>query len=1501
MNQKFFTKTLLPTLLALAALLTFSMGVHAAPYASGITGTNGAGYVSFVMNEDGAKVVVTFSDATTLDMGVLPKGPTNFFLGAKPGFKITCSKEGAGNPFIISSDAVGVYTYSNSVWNAPSGVAVNKNPKNGAIFGRIYAANNFAGAQASGPKGVGIYAMNADQTLAAYIANPTVGTWVGINGGGANFKSPGRIRVAPDNSLLVADANAAGTQTKIYMFDPNLTGSTVLLGNTGDGTIADVFGTPMVTGSLAEGNLVLYTAQAGVAAPSDTNCILGPLTTPGSYNCIYKYNIGSGPLPWSKRPDYAYTVGLDGIAQLRPEVDVGADGKIYCGFGRANASNPNLQVLRPAWTTNGIYGDPANGQLLRAAASDQTNWLYTGGASYLGKPFNWPPTGGAAGDPWAGNRGSGANGGMYAGVRVSPDGKLVASVDLNNGVTLASLTNGIPDDGTIFGIDAGTFGYTIPAGITGVGAETANSRGMDWDAAGNIWIISSGQGLLRCFSLGQTTTCVSSNDWTGTNGTFAVVTPDSTASLTMSATASQNYTNNTVNPGAPIPGTCNIFFFNGSPIATPGPTLISFVRGGTAVYGVNYVMNTNETPATGYGNAIIGTNSVILPAGIPAGGFVSVGVKIIPTATPLSGPTFTFTMRLVSGTNYNTVAPFSGTMDILNTGPQLIFLTAPAPSTLAGMNRGIPGDQARFVLTRYGDLNGPGNDATSIVPKSFTITNFLSLPPAAGASFMANLGVDYMAGVQRFTGVLPVNGSPGVVFNPGLVTVDAMIGNPVKHVNTSQQRTNLSVVLSLTNTVPAGSPLSTTNAYSSEGHLYQVRTTTQTLTEFDNAFGGEVVLWSNPLTNSYDSTNWTLVYASINQDASPTLPTVISNYDNSASFDQGNYYAVFGKSVNDAGNDGGVTVPQSDTMAANGWNTALKLSVNKNTGELGESGINLYPQIPGMPGKNYMIYRGNYALRFDMFLSLYGFAIGNPTQIAGREFAAFGINHFGTNANWRLDINPRADGTGAKPINADGLWCAVNAASGSITPADYDMFISPPWINPIFDQNGVNTNLQVIPFTTNYFVGTNSTVVSSGYLIQVAYTNAYATSAGNYSPTGPTNIFNNAGVPNDQVSGNNNGFGGTPQNGICKNPPFTGMNTAGGAPVNAWVEVSLELSRQTNLTLYVAQQQIFKSSILTPTLGAQNPIAPFTGTPMLGYLDPNLNASFSDAFVYFSNLRVVELSPFIPWTNQPVAGLIVTQGASFTLESGATFASNPLTNTWYRGTTNGPLASTAYGNRENGTPTVALVTNTFASTNGIGTLTINNIQSGTNFISTWSDQAGWITNYNTVVEVIAGPGNKTALLGATTNFTVVPSGNRPPTSYQWRSNGVNLANSAHYAGVTTATLWITNVSAADATVFSCLVANADASVVAAGTLTVDYGFEPYGFTGGGVDLSGNVGLAFSTLDPADTASSFILQAAGLVTGPYTNYPFGVFSGANPNFLVTVPKTNATMFFRLKHN
>ena len=58
--------------------------------------------------------------------------------------------------------------------------------------------------------------------------------------------------------------------------------------------------------------------------------------------------------------------------------------------------------------------------------------------------------------------------------------------------------------------------------------------------------------------------------------------------------------------------------------------------------------------------------------------------------------------------------------------------------------------------------------------------------------------------------------------------------------------------------------------------------------------------------------------------------------------------------------------------------------------------------------------------------------------------------------------------------------------------------------------------------------------------------------------------------------------------------------------------------------------------------------------------------------------------------------------------------------------------------------------------------------------------------------------------GANATFSVTASGDGTLT-YQWQTNGVNISNNSHYGGCTTATLWVTNVSSADAVNYRCVV------------------------------------------------------------------------------------------------
>jgi len=1345
--------------LALAALLFTGLVAQAHPYASGVTNDNGT--IRFFLNESGGTVYVVFEDNTTNNLGVLNKGPRSFALGTHTSYSIYVHKDGNGTPALISTDS-----FTNSIWNSPRGVAVNKNPKIGNVFGRIYAGNSaYPGTTNANWKGIGLYAMNPDQTDATGKGTNAFGTPFYSGSGGAG---PWRMRVAPDNTLLVCDFSTPNAS--LFAYDPDLGNSNLVLAIVGQtaaaaaGIHGDMFGTPTMTGSLATHDLVLWTADSGMGVPAATTA-LGPNTHVGDANCIFRYDIGSGPIPasgWNTPPNYAYTLGLSGIAELRTEVEIGKDGKIIAGFGRANLSNPNIQILDPTGTT-GLWD----------------SWHDTGGAS----------------DPWRGeNSGANTTGGTYAGVRVSEDGRLLASVDINNGITLAFMTNGIPDDGTLFGI-ANT-------------STTGNSRGMDWDIADNLYVISSGQGLLRIYSLGISTTCVTSNDFTGTNGSFQLTLPELKSSgNTIVSQASQNY-------GTPIPG---VFRITLNTPTLAAPLVVNYTRGGTAAYTNHYSINTNETP----NGVIINPNTVIFPAGtMPGGGNWSVDVKITPTALPVSTNTLTVIMTVTGATNYLAVAPIRGTINIQNTGPQLLLLSAAASG--GTMYRGTTNDYAKFIITRLGDTNGPANSFGNVTPKPFTI-NLINYYGTAV------FPTDYGAQAQRLDPsgngaiVPPVNGPTTITFYPGDTAVTCAVGNPVVHTDLNNPITDVTIVATLTNAVSGAG--STNGLISQDGYSYNVGTALVTLTELDNRVGPEVILYSNPLTNAND-TSWTLTFDSTNFGVQQ-LPLVIPNYVNDTTYGTNDFFAHFGF---DPSFDG---VGPSVAMLNSNWNGVLKMTVNK-TANAPEA-VNVYPQ-----GQNF---QGNYALRFNMYLSLYQNAFDTPgIGSVSREFALFGVNHRGTNCIWRTDA--ALVGVNA-PTNSDGVWFAVDEGSGSTTPADYESYVPGP-----------------VPNNAN----------------------------------GTTPLPSKVSTPASGV------------NGVFKHPPFPAMNVAsptiatpgGGEAINKWVDVSVEITKQTNVTLYINRSQILVFP-LTNGLGLASSYT--NGTVMLGYLDPNANISDNSAFAYFSNVRVVELSPFISvqpaLTNSTAANFILVPGTNLTFTASASLGSAPITNMWFVGTGNGTTPNT-------GVPTALVQSNSVNATSMTDTLlkSFNLPTDATNYMSVFSDAAGSVTSTVVSVEMVFGPSNKVYNSWATTNLSITPIGSLAPTAIQWYFNSASnfatatkLANNSHYAGVTTASLTITNLGSTDVGYYWTAVTNVAGFVIPpAATLTVI--IQPYSF-GAVAAVGNNINMAFTSSNPLDNASAFILQSAGIVTGPYTNNPAAI-TGTNPNFSVSVPKTGDQMFYRLTH-
>jgi hypothetical protein len=955
---------LLSYIWALAILLAGLDMAKGNPFASCLTVTNGS--VQFYLNEGGGTVTVTYEDGST---NSVLNGQTTMAAGAysfnltdnsvtHTSYAITCFKTGTGTPFQISSD-----TNPYDVWHLPHGVDANKNPKNGANFGRIYVGESIPGGTGATYKAQGIYMLSPD--LGTNLA-PGGGTNVLAGGmftvGATN--SPYRLTVGPDDNVYVADFSTPNAT--VFAFDPTFSSFTnVVLNPVGEnqglaagthGDISEVF----ITGSLATSNLSVYTFDP--ALPLSRNAALfyvdsggddvyhvgsEGISLPGSYNNVYEYNIGGGPLPWTNPPDHGVNVGLPSFADSQiGSVTVEPNGYIVVEFNRSNFSDGDVQV----YDTN-------------------FNLLYSSLQFINGANFD------------AFNNGTGYG---YAGVRVSPDGQYLLTVSSAENINVCYLVDGIPDTTSLIKI------ATSPT--------TSFSRGCAFDAADNIIYVSDGQGLLRYYSLGYTSTCVTSNDYTGTNGTFSLTLPSARASLAVTApTASQNYINNPT-PGTP---TSAAFAITLSTNTLSAPLTVNFTMAGTAANNVNYTLNLG-TNADG---VIIKANSVIFPAGTyMEGGNWTVNILVTPTATPLSGPTLTVTATLAGGQAYIPQEPLLGSMTILNTGPQQLVLSA--ITTANAMSRETPNDYAEFIVTRNGDLS-----------QSYTVTNFTL---TGTALFPA----DYTAGPQNVA-FPPVNGNGAISISSGVNIFTNMIGNPVSRTNFNEPPTNVTIIVSLTNAVTG------TNNTSQEGLAYTVTTASVTLTEYDNAFGNEIVLWSDSLTNPASSTNWTVTFDTPLLGTNTVLPVVLTNYTNGETtkdFSGTNDFGVyFGDPLANIG------VEPSPFMEANGWTSVLFTTVNNYNGVV--AGVNVLPQ-----GVNFY---GNYALRFDMYLNLYSFAAQDPyySGVAARQFALWGINNRGTNCDWRPTytvIAGNGPGKGSGATNWDGQWFAADAGTDSQTPADFD-------------------------------------------------------------------------------------------------------------------------------------------------------------------------------------------------------------------------------------------------------------------------------------------------------------------------------------------------------------------------------------------------------------------------------------------------------------------------------
>lgn len=663
---------------------------------------------------------------------------------------------------------------SNSLAFTPRGIAVNSRAAS-PYFGRVYASASSLG---------GIEVLNPDMS-STYSSYRTAG----VNWDAGSGFSPYRIYIAQDDSLFVGDGTYDGLgftpgNAGVFWIDPTVSTSKVFLGPLGEdnGLAAGVFGTvmskPLIFGNPSTGPVTLMQIDGDF---SPDNSLL-----------VYS-NINTSALPYEQPPSLVGPeVGLSISAETLggnsyPGLYVGgASNFIYASTYRNNLSNPNLQIYDPN-TLAQIWNSYYNG----------------GTADYFVTS-------------------SGGNTQGLVDIAVSPDSNYIVGVSWENWFVICPLTNGIPNTANIF--------LSTPTSY----ANTA--RGIAFDAADNVYLSSSGLGECQSWSLGFTTTAITSGTTNGSTG-FQLITPDNGVYVNVLTNfASQGGVDGV--PGTPVPGSIQIVRTNSTGDYSQ-PMVINFTLTGTAGAGVYTLLPSGLTVA--------GINSVTLPAGV-----ISTNITIVPTTNNVPRAETTVILTAAGGPGYTVGFPSSGSVSIQNTSTNEMVLTAGA----ATMYKAFSNDYASATITRLGDTNV----SVTIPASAFTY---------AGTA-VAN--VDFV----------PV---PSITFNPGDLTHAAQIfplsnGVPPIDVPNPQYIGNKSVTMTLGTSATAG---------------YELGTTATTLTLVDNAYppGPSPVLF-DPLTTTNDATNWNITFGSINQTGDPIDYNVNFGYDLTANNPNAEFNGLIG-------------------------------------------------------------------------------------------------------------------------------------------------------------------------------------------------------------------------------------------------------------------------------------------------------------------------------------------------------------------------------------------------------------------------------------------------------------------------------------------------------------------------------------------------------------------------------------------------------------------------------
>lgn len=238
---------------------------------------------------------------------------------------------------------------------------------------------------------------------------------------------------------------------------------------------------------------------------------------------------------------------------------------------------------------------------------------------------------------------------------------------------------------------------------------------------------------------------------------------------------------------------------------------------------------------------------------------------------------------------------------------------------------------------------------------------------------------------------------------------------------------------------------------------------------------------------------------------------------------------------------------------------------------------------------------------------------------------------------------------------------------------------------------------------------------------------------------------------------------------------------------------------------------------VTPSSGTLTSGGPATTvTVSLTVAASNLPAGSYPATVSFTNLNdqfgqsrqftlAVVTPPVI--TTQPV-GQVVFEGATAVFTVGT--ASNALLFYQWQMDNGSYLTNLTDGGKITGATTGALtVSNISAANEGAYSVTVSNAA------GTATSAAAFLTIIPWRPVITQQPVSQTVLPGAPATFTVAVVGTHP-FSYRWRLNGTNLTDNSNISGSITASLMISNVTAANAGTYSVVVSNALGSATSSG-------------------------------------------------------------------------------------